>query len=147
MVRATRRGEQSILRAVCGSTGIRLGEVDSFQSATNATTGALAIRTVSRGVIRVLLVTADAGGRVLVQDISGELARTAGRHPDAGLAGVTIDLQPFATLPAIGVSLLGGAATGSRSASRRLDLTQTIAAGQRLAAERPVASGPAGATP
>lgn len=89
---------------LCWGTGLTLGEADSFSSSINADLKATVVKIELLGRSRVLLLHADAAGNPVAEDISGSLARGAGRAPWANIDDLDVDLTDFTKMGRLSVT-------------------------------------------
>lgn len=81
----------------CWSRAVSLGKADKFSSSYNPDTrGTVAVLETGAGR-KVLLISPAADNSPVVEDITRDLAKLAGRYRDAGLNGLSVDLSRFAT--------------------------------------------------
>jgi len=83
------------LMAVCDGKAFVLGLADIYEVVENSSLEATIIDLARAGERRVLMISSPAG-EPLLEDISGTLAKSAGRGPMSRLDDVTIDFSSFA---------------------------------------------------
>jgi hypothetical protein len=99
------------LMFLCWSRAVPLGKADRFSSSYNPGTRATAVVMESAGRIGVVLISPTADNAPLVENVTGDLAKLAGRYAEAGLEGLSVDLAHFATDGVL--SLANGSTTGA----------------------------------
>lgn len=105
-------GGNAELYGKCGDVGFDLGPLASYSSVVNPPSGAVivVIRQPTQTKVLILRPTADHGA--LLEDIAGDLAKAAGRSVDAGIDGLSVDLNRFAL---DGIVQLASEAVGAAS--------------------------------
>lgn len=88
------------LIAVCGKRAITLGHVDNFDVQRHGPSGAIVVTIETTGERRVLLVRPDGPKGALLEDLTGDIAKAAGRASDLGLEGLEVDLAGLTPLQA-----------------------------------------------
>lgn len=110
--KSSERGAIDAVIAICGTQGVWLGRADKVELIENRVIGATLVDLRRGFTRRILMITTVEGHAPLVDDVTGQLARAAGRGPLSGLEGVRLDLGRFATEGSIGVAAERIAATG-----------------------------------
>ena len=123
---AAAQSRPTSLIALCGGTGIYLGDADRYAVASHVASGAMAIEIKRLGRTRVMLLSRDARGRVSAEDISGALAVAAGRLPTGGLRGLATDLAQFGEEGTIGLAAAGGDAAATNGDARAFSLAEHL---------------------
>lgn len=113
------------LRAVCNNRVLFLGPVTSFQAVENQALKAELIDAHFGNERRVWLLTIQNDGQTLQEDLTGQIARTAGRGPMSRIDGIDLDLTAFADSGQIGV--VGRPEDRARAKSDRIALADQIA--------------------
>jgi hypothetical protein len=116
------------LRAVCRGRGVILGPASTFVAIANDALQATLVDAHLGDSRRILMLSVQDDGEPLVEDLSGQVARAAGRGPMAELTGIDLDFKRFADEGLIGVRDAPGRAGAVRAGS--------ISVGQQLVAER-----------
>lgn len=83
------------LIAICHERGIVLGHADSYQVIQNRRLDATIVDLIWAGRRRVLMISFP-DGEPLLEDLSGTLAKAAGRGPMSSLDGVAVSFDSFA---------------------------------------------------
>lgn len=124
-------GSPPTLIGNCRGRGVILGPTDEYKIVRNESLGATVVDLQFAGKRRVLMLTLQDDGQVLVEDLGGQIALAAGRGPLSDIAGLTIELEGFAEDG--GLAVRPGPDDSSRQVAQ-LNLGQQIAAerGRRL---------------
>ncbi|MCI4590400.1 hypothetical protein MOK15_09870 [Sphingobium sp. BYY-5] len=102
----------TLLIGVCGEQAVMLGSAASYESAEHAGTGAVVAVVRRVEGTQVLMVRPGQDGGAFLENVTGDLARQAGRSVDAGLGDLSVDLSRFAEKGVVG---LAAAHVASRS--------------------------------
>ncbi|MCI4588594.1 hypothetical protein MOK15_00530 [Sphingobium sp. BYY-5] len=102
----------TLLIGVCGEQAVMLGSATTYESAAHAGTGAVVAVVHRLEGTQVLMVRPGQEGSAFLENVTGDLARQAGRSADAGLGDLTVDLSRFAGNGIIGLT---GATVASRN--------------------------------
>ena len=115
-------GEAPQVIAACGGRAFVLGQADSFEAFENRGLNATVIDLVLGSERRVLLISFPDGetGQPLLEDITADLARSAGRNVRADLKDLALDFSTFAEDGEVGASQAGR--------SGRINIGQQISA-------------------
>lgn len=113
--------EGALLFGVCGKSAVMFGPVSSYEAALNKETGAAVALIERDGEQRLLMVSPNGEASALLEDLTGDVARKAGRIADGGMAGLTVDMSGVAEAGVITVSALDKA--GKRLAGIGGDLS------------------------
>lgn len=125
------------LRAVCKGRVLFLGPVTSFQAIENEALKAELIDVHFDNDRQIWLLTIQDDGSTLQEDLTGQIALTAGRGPMSTIDGIALDFKAFADSGQIGV--LGRPEDRARARADHIDLAQQIASARtRLAARAPI---------
>ena len=107
------------LYAVCAGHGAPIGPADQY-SVSTSTGGSVTVVLKMSGRTHIWLASPAAGGGVLLEEMTRDLARAAGRAGDLGLGDATVDASRFA--------VDGTVAVTSKAGSKQLDLLGRAAA-------------------
>lgn len=92
------------LRASCREYGLMLGPVSEYQVIASESLEATLVDARLGGDRRVLLLSIQMDGQPpLIEDLTGQIARAAGRGPMSAIDGVELDFKSFAQAGTIGV--------------------------------------------
>lgn len=112
--------------AICGGAGVLLGYANEFQTLSNQRMRSVLVD-MRRGAERhVLLISLQDDGQPILEDISGQIAMSAGRGPLSGLEGVRLDVAGFAQDGFISVRGRSGEGQGEAKDSA-INLAQQVA--------------------
>lgn len=121
-------GRPQELRAKCKDRGLALGRVTAFEAIFSEQSQATLIDAHLGDQRRVLLVTVRNDGTPLAEDLTGQIARAAGRGPMSDIAGIELDLKQFAKTGEIGLR--------GRPEDRARAKADRIAVGEQIVRER-----------
>jgi len=113
------------LRAVCNNRVLFLGPVTTFQATENQALKAELIDSYFGNERRVWLLTVQDDGQTLREDLTGQIARAAGRGPMSRIDGIQIDVTQFAQTGEVGV--LGPPEERAGARADKIELAEQIA--------------------
>lgn len=124
---AVKRAEGPVqdLHAGCRGVGVMLGPVTAYEVIGNDALQATLIDARLGTERRVLLLSLQADGQPLVENLTGQLALAAGRGPASEIEGVELDLARFADDGQIGLS--GQVEDTGLTKSERINLAGQVA--------------------
>lgn len=123
------------LRAVCKGRVFFLGPVTTFQAVANEGLNAELIEARFDSERRVWLLTVQEDGRTLQEDLTGQIARAAGRGPMSGIEGIELDFKQFAQTGEVGVR--ERPADRARTRADKIELSQQVNFERARRANRP----------
>jgi hypothetical protein len=106
-------GQPQEVHADCRGRGVTLGPAETYETAVNPELQATLVDTRFRGQRQVWLISFQEDGQLLLEDVSGSIALSAGRGPMSDLRGLEIDTRGFARDGSIKVDRDPGAAPGA----------------------------------
>jgi hypothetical protein len=122
------RRDVNQLYARCGGKGVLLGFATSFEAFANDPFRATLVDVRTRAERHILLLTLQDDGFTLIEDLTGQIARAAGRGPFSNIDGIALDFKQFTRSGDLGVL----AASEDRGRAR----SDHISIGEQVVAER-----------
>lgn len=114
------------LFAACRGRGITLGPVTEFEAHTNEASAATLVDARLGSERRILLLTIQADGNPLVEDLTGQIARRADRALAASIADLEIDTRDFAGAGVLAIR--SSSSEGAPGVAKTIDLGSQISA-------------------
>jgi len=126
------QGAAQELHAICGDRGLVLGPVSEFSVLANDNLNTMLVDVQYQGDRRILLLSIGKDGLPMVENLTGQIARAAGKGPMSAIDDVTVDLTGFASDGAIAVKRKAG---DKEQGGTEAQIRQ-ISVGQQLALEQ-----------
>ena len=117
------------LQAACGTHGLILGPVSTFSVSTNGDLNAMLVDVTYQGKRRLLMLSLGDDGFPTLQNVTGQIARLAGKGPMSGIDDVDVDLTNFASAGTVMVNRVT-AEGQAEAATSEIDLGEQITAEQ-----------------
>lgn len=114
-----------IAMADCGGQGVMLGEADEMVVVPHRDSGAVLVRLIRGSDQKIWLLSERENGTLLVEDMTGEAARAAGRPATSSLRDVRVNLSRFRETGVVGFG-------GPGQANERSVEARELALGRRL---------------
>ena len=119
------KDKPKLLHAKCPGGGLVLGRATAFEAVSNEELKATLVDAYLGTSRRVLLLTVQDDGKGFAEDLTGQIARTAGRGPMSNIDGVELDFKQFALTGDIGVR--GRPEDRGRAKGDKIGVAQQIA--------------------
>ena len=117
------------LQAACGTHGLLLGPVSTFSVSANGDLNAMLVDVTYQGKRRLLMLSLGDDGFPTLQNVTGQIARLAGKGPMSGIDDIDVDLTNFASAGTVMVNRVT-AEGQAEAATSEIDLGEQITAEQ-----------------